>query len=135
MTSNKFEEPKLLCRVQSFQNGKFISFERTPQGGRLSLQTGPKRRLFLSASSSRLSKVCKVSMETEVAPIYLPLLWNGFITQSVYANLMIVPIVILRRLNIPLILYLDHTFLIARSQKELIMATDTLIFCYKIWAS
>ena len=74
-------------------------------------------------------------METEVAPIYLSLLWNGFITQSVYTNLMIVPIVILRRLNIPLILYLDHTFLIARSQKELIMATDTLIFCYKIWAS
>ena len=27
-TSNKFEEFKLPCRVQRFQNGRFISFER-----------------------------------------------------------------------------------------------------------
>ena len=39
-TSNKFEEPKLLCLVQTFQNGRYTSIERAPQGGGLSLRTG-----------------------------------------------------------------------------------------------
>ena len=43
---SKFEEHKLLCRVQPFQNEKFTSFERAPRGGGLLLQTGSKRRLF-----------------------------------------------------------------------------------------
>ena len=61
----------------------FTSFERAPQGRGLSLQTGSKRHLFFSACSSRLSKVCKVLIETEVVPISLPLFRIGFSTQSV----------------------------------------------------
>ena len=50
----------------------------------ISLQTGSKRCLFSSAASPRLSKVCKVSIETKVAPISLPLFRICFSTQSVY---------------------------------------------------
>ena len=44
---------------------KFISFEWAPWGGRSSLKTGSKRSLFFSASPPSLSKVCKISRETE----------------------------------------------------------------------
>ena len=86
LTSNKFEETKLLCQMQPFQNGRFISLERVPRGGKLSLLFGSKRRVFFSASSPRLSKACKISTETKVVPISLPLFRIDFSTQGVYKN-------------------------------------------------
>ena len=50
------------------------------------------------------------------------------LSSRVFTKLMKVQIAILRRLNILLIVYLDDILLIARSQKELITARDTLIF-------
>ena len=68
----------------SSKNRRFTSFERAPGGGGLCLKTGSKRRLFFSACLPRLSKLCKISVETEIVPISLPLIRIGFSTQSVY---------------------------------------------------
>ena len=91
---------------------------------KLSLQTESKRRLFLSASSPRLSKVCKFSMETAVVP-FLSICFRSASAPSVFTKLIKK---LQLRLNIPLFLYVDDILLIARFQKEFISTGNTLIF-------
>ena len=68
-------------------------------------------------------------MQTEIVPVHLPLFEICFSTlPRVFTKLMKNPVAILRRLNILLIQYLDDDLIIARSQKELILAWDLFIF-------
>ena len=68
-------------------------------------------------------------MQTEIVPVHLPLFEICSSTlPRVFTKLMKNPVAMLRRLNILLIQYLDDDLIIARSQKELILAWDLFIF-------
>ena len=95
LTSDKAEEAKFTCRVQSIQNGKIVSSERTSPEGQLSLQTGYKRCLLFSTSSQGLAKVCKTSMEGKVIPVCL--CFGLASAQRVFTKLIKVPTATLRR--------------------------------------
>ena len=83
-TSNKLEKPKFVCRIQPFQNGRLISFERAARARRLPLQVGFEGCLFFGASTQGIPKVCEVSMENQTVPISLPLLRTSLSAQGLY---------------------------------------------------
>ena len=52
---------------------------------------------------------------------------------NIFTKLMKVLIFVLKRPDVVLILYLDDILLIARTQEEMKLARDTLIFLLQIW--
>ena len=67
-------------------------------------------------------------MDAENIPsVFLPLFSPDFASRAV-TRLTKVPVATVRRLNFLLTLYLEDISLITRTQKELIITSDTLIF-------
>ena len=124
-TSNKFEEPKLLCRVQPFQNRRFISFRKAPRGKGLSLEIGSKDAYFSASLHLDSQKYVKFQWNQKLYQSLCLCFWLA-LAPRVLTKL--VKVAILRRLNLLLILCLDDILLIVRFQKELIMARETLTF-------
>ena len=74
---------------------------------------------------------------------YVSFLWEGDIYQflclcfglgpapRLFTKLLKVPIALLRRLNVHLIIYLDHSLILVSSQEEAEMARNTLIFIFQ----
>ena len=79
----------------------------------------PQGCLFFSTPSQGLSKICKISMGEEIAPISLSVLRLPLVPK-IFTKLMKVLISIFRRLNILMILFLDDILLITRPQEEIV---------------
>ena len=91
------------------------------------MQTGFEGCIYFSSIKSCIQKTCAVSLVREALRISLPLFWTTPSTRT-STKLIKIPVLVLRHLNIPIIIYLDDMLLIDHTIEEPLMARDTVIF-------
>ena len=102
-TNNNFEEPKLLCQVQPFQNELLLLNELLENGDHL-CKLDLKGTCFSVPLHQDSQKYIKFQWKQKLYP-FLCLCFGLDSAPRVFTKLMKVPIAILRRLNILLVLY------------------------------
>ena len=85
-TCNKSKEVEQLYPIPPFQNGECFSSEGNTSERGPYVQNRPQRCILFSSSSSRLTEICKVSVEGQAISIPLPVFWTGACTKKFYQN-------------------------------------------------
>ena len=88
------------------------------------VQTGHEECLLFSTTSSNLNKICQIFMVRKPLRVSLTMFWLRPST----SNFLKASISVLRRINIPVIIYLDSMLLMGQTMKETLMSRDTTIF-------
>ena len=84
---------------QSLQNRMIVSLERATRKIQLLVQTGLKRCMFFSTSSSRFSKLCKIYLEVSTVSIFLTCFGLSSVL-NIFAKPMKLPIYLLRSFDL-----------------------------------
>ena len=90
------------------------------------MQTGFEVFILFDSIKSCIHKICAVSLVREALRIFCLCFGLGP-APRIFIKLLKIPVLVLRRLNIPLIIYLDD-MLIGHTIRETLMARDTVIF-------
>ena len=125
------------CPVTNLKNlSKLIPFENFRAEGLHCLKFLPEQDDLL----------CKINLKEAYFSVplnknsqkFVRFQWSGSLYQflclcfgvwpRIFVKLLKVPITLLRRVNIRIIIYLDHMLLMGRTLPEILMARDTLIF-------
>ena len=85
-TCNKSKKVEQLYPIPPFQNGECFSSEGNTSERGPYVQNRPQRCILFSSSSSRLTEICKVSVEGQAISIPLPVFWTGACTKKFYQN-------------------------------------------------
>ena len=85
----------------------------------LDVQNLPEKCVIFGPSVSRLPKISKMLVEGQYTPIPLPKFWISASTKDIH-KVNEIPLSLLRKLNVYLIILLDHSLITEASKKEII---------------
>ena len=79
------------------------------------MQTGPERRILQCCIGSKLEEVCKALVEADSLRIHVPMFWTRLSTTGVYK---VIESLLLRKVNIRVITYLDDMLISSHTIQE-----------------
>ena len=84
-SSNKFETSEHFHPIPAFQNGGTEFITKYAPGGRLNVQTGPKKRLLLCFSKKRIKGIM-VLVGKDALSVRMSLFWSRSSSSNIYQN-------------------------------------------------
>ena len=120
--SNKSGTPKYIYTIQSFQNGRIAESEIFAARGSFLCKLDRKDAYY----QKKVENIRYVLLVRKFTRISVPMFWLGSCPQ-IFTKLLKIPIVILRRIDLRMIIYLDM-FLIGHSIAEIRICHKTSIF-------
>ena len=84
-SSNKFETSEHFHPIPAFQNGGTEFITKYAPGGRLNVQTGPKKRLLLCFSKKRIKRIM-VLVGKDALSVRMSLFWSRSSSSNIYQN-------------------------------------------------
>ena len=126
-TNNQLETTVCFYTPQNIQNGNLEKCEGSAPKRRSTDKNRPKKCLLCSKPSKGKQKTGKVSMGRKPLRIHVSR-FRARPSPRIFTKILKVPVTILRKMKIRLVIYIDDMLIFAKSQQELEMARDAVLF-------